>query len=575
MLKTLFVLSLSLAAALTPAVHAQSPQAVSIKVTVVDSELNLKNVPKFPLVVRRAGDTPSPESHITTGRDGEAILFLPPGNYTVGSEKPLVFQNRSFSWDLPFNVEQGKPAQLELSSDNAKIAQVTGGSSERDISRGGEMFRTLREGVVTVQGELEPGTGFIFDEAGLILTNQHVIDQSNEIRVRFDKNRAVKARVLVVDKERDLAVLQVNLSAFPGNRVLELAATGTIEKPVIEGEHVFMIGSPLHHDKVLSGGIVSKIEKGSIITNITFSSGNSGAPLFNSLGQVVGINTFELRDRSVSTFAGNEITAEASGLSGILAIDQAADLISKARAMSVDKRLPSSELMPNMPDGVFPIETIKTALQDKNFPLKQYVSDVKNYQIKFMTPVYKFYVMEKDRIESLKNRRDRNQEKGMVETADPFRDLRYWSEYAGELKPVVQILALPETGASGASMALSVIAQGVVGYGTPLSHKYKADFYQMKLMCDGKEIVPIIRNKTEIVRELQNYYKDRKHFTYAGVYSYPYDAFAPGRCRQMQVQVFSEEDIETPIASDVSEATKTRIWADFQDFRLKAPDAKR
>ena len=166
-------------------------------------------------------------------------------------------------------------------------------------------------------------------------------------------------------------------------------------------------------------------------------------------------------------------------------------------------------MMPNMPDGVFPVETIKVALQDKNFPLKQYVSDVKDYQIKFMTPVYKFYVMEKDRIESLKNRTNRNKEKGVTDTADPFRDLRYWSEYAGELRPVVQILALPETGASGASMALSVIAQGIVGYGTPLSHKYKADFYQMKLMCDGKEIVPLIRNKTEIVRELQNYYKDR------------------------------------------------------------------
>ena len=56
------------------------------------------------------------------------------------------------------------------------------------------MFKTLRDGVVTVQGELEPGTGFIIDASGLILTNQHVIDQSNDIRVRFDKNTAVKAR---------------------------------------------------------------------------------------------------------------------------------------------------------------------------------------------------------------------------------------------------------------------------------------------------------------------------------------------------------------------------------------------
>jgi len=139
----------------------------------------------------------------------------------------------------------------------------------------------------------------------------------------------------------------------------------------------------------------------------------------------------------------------------------------------------------------------------------------------------------------------------------------------------VQILALPETGASGASMALSLLSQGTIGYATPLDQKYKADFYQMKLMCDGQEVVPLIRNKTEIVRDLQHYYKNKKRYSYAGVYSYPYDVFAPGRCSQMQVQVFSEEDIETPINSDVSEATKNRVWLDFQDFRTHLAKSQR
>ena len=438
---------------------------------------------------------------------------------------------------------------------------------ERDVSRGGAMFKTLRDGVVTVQGELAPGTGFIVDESGLVLTNHHVIDQSNEVRVRFDRSTAVRARVLAVDKERDLAVLHVNLSAFPKSRVLSVDLKDSVENAIVEGERIFTISSPLHQEKMLSTGTVSKIENGAIVTDIIFSPGNSGAPLFNSLGQVVGITTFRVKDRSGSAFARNETTAEESGLSGMITIDQALGVIAKAKETAATKSPPSTELMPNMPDGVFPIETIKTALKDNSFPLKQYVSDVKNYQIKYMTPVYKFYVMEKDRIESLKNRNDRNKEKGVVDGADPFRDLRYWSEYASELRPVVQILALPETGASSASMALSVITQGMVGYGTPLNHKYKADFYEMKLMCDGNEIVPIIRNKTEIVRELQNYYKERKQYTYAGVYSYPYDAFAPGRCRQMQVQVFSEEDPEMPITSVVTEATRNRIWSDFRDYR--------
>jgi S1-C subfamily serine protease len=580
MLKTLFVLSILLVSVTIVPIRAQSPENVSFKVTVVDNDLNVRNVPKFALVIKKSGESSLPETKITTSPDGGASLSLRPGYYLVTSESSLTFQNRSYDWALPFAIETGKSATIDLSSHNAKIRSLSMSPSTqastpgRDISRGGEMFAALRNGVVTVQGELEPGTGFIIDERGLVLTNQHVIDQSNEIRVRFDKYTAVKARVLAVDEQRDLAVLQINMSAFPGGRVLDLVTSASTEKPVVEGERIFTIGSPLHQDKILSTGVVSKIEKGAIITDIAFNSGNSGAPLFNSVGQVVGISTFKIRDKSASVFAGNEMTTEESGLTGIVSIGEAAELISKARSAAAVKGLPSAELMPNMPDGSFPIETIKASLQDKNFPLKQYVADVKNYQIKYMTPVYKFYVMEKDRIESLKNRAARNKEKGVIDGADPFRDLRYWSEFAGELRPIVQILALPETGATGSSMALSVIAQGLVGYGTPLSHKYKADFYQMKLMCDGREIVPLIRNKTEIVRELQSYYKEHKRYTYAGVYSYPYEVFAPGRCRTLQTQLFSEEDIETPITSDVSDATRNRIWSDFQDFRTKFPIAK-
>jgi S1-C subfamily serine protease len=572
MLKTKLALLCLIAAVLTGSVQPQTPEKVVFKVTVVDAALNLKNVPKFALLIRRV-DGPTPfETRISTDVDGFAMVPILAGNYIVTSDQPLVFEGRSFAWERAFTVESGRSSTIELSSDNAKIT-VNNAASRREISRGGELYRSLRDGVVTVQGELGAGTGFIIDDSGLVLTNQHVIDQSYEIRVRFDKYTAVKARVLAIDEERDLAVLQINLSAFPKSRVLKFAAKSTVEAPVIEGEHVFTIGSPLNQEKILSSGIVSKLEPRAIITDIVFNSGNSGAPLFNSLGEVVGVTTFKIRDRSGSVLAGNQAAEESSGMSGILAIDEAGDLIAKAKLAAAARSLPSAQLMPNMPDGVFPVETIKAAFKDRNYPLKEYVSDVKNYEIKFMTPVYKFYLMEKDRVESLKDRAKRNKQEGLADTADAFRDLRYWSEYSGELQPVVQILALPETGATGKSLLLSAITQSTVGFSTPLSQKYKADFFQMKLMCDGQEVVPLVRNKTEIVRELQNYYKERKRYTYAGVYSYPFDVFAPGRCQKMQVHVFSEEDIETPIISNVSDVTKDRVWTDFRDFRQQASKA--
>lgn len=561
MLKTKAALLLIVAVAFVASVYPQSTANVTIKITMVDKALNLKNVPKFGLIVRKSGDASFVESRVSTTLDGTATLSLPPGDYVISSVNSLPFEDRIFSWEHPFKVDASQAVTVELSNDNAKIASGVSDSTpavpRRHMSEAADLFKTLRSGVVTVEGELGSGTGFIIDPRGLILTNQHVVSETNEIHVRFDKRTSVKARLLATDVERDLAILQVNLAAFPNSTVLKIAADSPANPSLLEGEQIFTIGSPLQQDKILTTGIVSKIEARAIISDITLSYGNSGGPLFNSLGEVVGVTTFELKGKD-----------DGSDLAGIVRIEESAALIAKARDLAAAKNLPSAELMPNLPDGTFPVETIKTAIGSKNFPVKQYISDVKNYEIKYMTPIYKFYAIEKDRIDSLKMREKRNKVKGS--SADMFRDLRSWNEYAGELLPVVDILALPETTPTAKSLILSAATSATIGYSTPFDLKYKADFSQMKLMCDGKEVTPLRRNKTEIDRPLQNYYKVRNRYTYAGVYTYPYEIFAPGRCREMKLQVFSEEDIEEPITTIISDVVKNRVWSDFEDFRTQA-----
>jgi S1-C subfamily serine protease len=506
------------------------------------------------LLIKRT-DSSGPEWRIATGDNGIAKATLSPGNYVARSEDPLIFEDRSYTWERTFTVSPGNAPALDLGSDTAKSAQ------KRRVSEAAELFKTLRDGVVTVEGDLATGSGFIFDPKGLVLTNHHVVIETNEIRVRFDRNTAVKARLIAFDEEKDLAVLQVNLSAFPAGKPLKLAQTTSTEPTVVEGENVFSIGSPAQQEKLLTTGVVSKVEVRAIISDINFSAGSSGGPLFNSLGEVVGVTTFKVSDK------------EASGLAGVVRIEEAQALIANAREIASQKGLPSAELMPNVPEGTFPVETIKTAVTSPNFTSKAYISDVKDYQVRYMTPVYKFYMIEKDRIESLKDRGKRNKDKDGVNAADMFRDLRVWKEYAGELRPLVDILALPETTPTGKSMFLSAATAMTVGISTPLDNKYKADFSQMKLLCDGREVTPIRRSKTEIARDMQSYYKTKKRFTYAGVYSYPYDVFAPGRCSQMEVHVFSEEDIEKPIVSTVTDAIKARIWNDFADFRAQVTPA--
>ncbi|HEX8265127.1 MAG TPA: serine protease [Pyrinomonadaceae bacterium] len=565
---TQFVCSLAFMLVLCGFADAQTTANVIFKVAVVDKTLNLKNVPKFPLVLRKTDDSAFVEQRISTSVEGAATAALPAGSYTVSSEKPLEFEEKSFVWEHNFKVEAGKDSIVELSNDNAKITNLTASvaannSPRRRITEEAELFKTLRDGVVTVEGELGAGTGFIVDDRGLILTNQHVVSKSTEIRVRFDKQTVVRAKLIHEDPERDIAILLANLSACKTCRALKIAENTPDNPPIVEGERVFAIGSPLFQDKILTSGIVSKVEKRAIISDISINPGNSGGPLFNLDGDVIGLTTF-----GVDAGSG-------PGISGIVRIEEATGLLGKAREDLKTRTAPTAELLPTVPEGTFPVETIKTRIEaSKKFDQKPYKDDIKDYQINYMTPVFKFYLSEKDRIESMKDRDKRNKDKGTTtnSTVDRYRDLRNWNEYAGELRPAVEILALPEVAASGKSLLLGVLT-GVASQGmimTPPNYKFKADFYQMKLLCNNQEVTPLRRQKVEFGAAMPSYYKVKTRFTYAGVYTYPFDVFEPGKCAQMQLQVFSEEDIEKAIVTNVTELTKQRIWNDFSDFRQQA-----
>ena len=552
--------------------QSQSQVKVTFKAALVDKDLNVKPVPKFALVVQKIDTNISPDTALSsvplvTGFDGTAVLVVPPGDYVVKSQQALVFEEKTYEWAVNFKVEAGKEPTIELSTDNAKVIKTTG-LPKRRITEEAELFKELRSGVVTVEGELGHGTGFIVDGQGLILTNQHVVSSSKEIRVEFDRGRKVEAKLLGEDRDKDLAVLWVNLSACPSCVTLSVAAPTSDQPNVVEGEKVFTIGSPLSQSKILTAGIVSKVEKGAIISDININPGNSGGPLFNGAGEVVGITTFGEQDRS------------GPGVSGIIRIEEARELLAKAQLVAKSSTAPpSAELLPTEPEDAFPLDSIKDKIDVKKFETKPYRADVGKYQVTMITPVLKYYVMEKDRIEAARERSKRNKNSGVEVateggTIDKFWNLRNWAEYVGQLKPVVQILAIPEVKATGKSAFLSILTAGVGAIGgvpimTPLDLKFKADFYEMTLMCDGKPVTPIQRGKIEYVVPMQSYFKVKNRYTYAGVYTYPVDTFDPARCKQLELQVFSEENPTVPDRKPLEIKKVQKVWADFDAYRQR------
>ena len=139
------------------------------------------------------------------------------------------------------------------------------------------------------------GSGFVISADGYILTNNHVVDQATDIKVSFDDGRVLEAKLIGKSPEIDIALIKVEAA---GLQAVTLGNSDALEV----GDWVMAIGNPFGLSQTVTKGIVSA--KGRVIgagpyddliqTDAAINPGNSGGPLFNTSGQVVGINTMIL-----------------------------------------------------------------------------------------------------------------------------------------------------------------------------------------------------------------------------------------------------------------------------------------
>jgi putative serine protease PepD len=140
------------------------------------------------------------------------------------------------------------------------------------------------------------GSGFVIDTAGHIVTNQHVVDGATSIKVTFADGKTSTAKVVGTDPSTDVAVIQVNAAKSELHPLAFADSSG-----VQVGDGVVAIGSPFGLEGTVTTGIVSALSRtidapnnftisGAIQTDAAINHGNSGGPLLNADGQVIGIN---------------------------------------------------------------------------------------------------------------------------------------------------------------------------------------------------------------------------------------------------------------------------------------------
>ena len=136
------------------------------------------------------------------------------------------------------------------------------------------------------------GSGFIYSSDGYILTNNHVVDSATKVTVKLNDDRELPAKIVGTDKETDVALIKVDATGLP---TLPLGDSDAIR----QGDWVMAVGNPLNYNHTVTVGVISakgrRISNSSLDdflqTDAAINFGNSGGPLVNARGEVVGINT--------------------------------------------------------------------------------------------------------------------------------------------------------------------------------------------------------------------------------------------------------------------------------------------
>ena len=187
------------------------------------------------------------------------------------------------------------------------VASVPAQSAAATTTSLTQLYKNVAPGVVDIvvnttsggfgdQGATAEGSGFVVDTSGNIVTNDHVVTGATSIKVRFQDGKTVKATVVGTDPSTDVAVIKVDVAASELHP-LTFASSSAVQV----GQSVAAIGSPFGLPETLTSGIVSAVNRtitapnnysisGAIQTDAPINHGNSGGPLLNSSGQVIGVN---------------------------------------------------------------------------------------------------------------------------------------------------------------------------------------------------------------------------------------------------------------------------------------------
>ena len=512
-----------LACAVPAATSGQTLAVLHIRAVLTDATGQPRPVARHVLLI---SDEPQTQEtrRIVISIDGTADVRLRPGHYVVESDQPVSLDGKAYRWRQTLDIVAGRDVSLDLNVANAVAESIAPGTTNADAPPATDTSLLLRQwmdSVVQIWSPTTHASGFLVDAAGLIATNQRVIGDATSVEVQLSRSIKVAGTVLEADAQRDIAIVRIDPSVMASIAPVPLKCPSGKAPVVAREQEIFTLAAPLRQQRGWTPGVVTRTDARTIVADLSLATGGLGGPVFTASGDVVGITALP-----------GEREEPRRGVTRIVRIDGACELIAAAAKKAKEAPAPSAAHLPVEPMEAAPVDTFKEVVKKRAGSLNPYQIAASDFDVGFITPILAYAAQ-----------------------SQPNVTFSNWSDYVADIPSVLLVRVTPKM----AESFLAKVARGAAmtqGMALPAMKRLKSGFARLQVFCDRTEVTPIHPFKLELrVSETESVYE--------GLYVFDPAALGPG-CSSVSLVLYSEKEQSKPDMRVVDAATLQQIRRDFE-----------
>ena len=521
------VLALGTLLAVLPWVSAvQALSVLTIKVVVQGADGQATPVPRYLLLVSENPPGAVPR-RVMTALDGTATVRLRPGNYTVESDQPFVYQGKLYTWIQTLDIVAGREATLELTAANAEVESgapagtlpgASGDTPRRSpVETEAAMLQAKwQDSVVSIWTPTTHGSGFSIAN-GLIATSQRVVDPAGSasgsaVEVQLSPTLKVAGALVGSDAERGVALVWIDPKAAA---TVQPVPVGCEQAAAPTGQKVITIGSTRRQQKRMTSGAINGRAAHLVSSDLMIGPDSAGGPVFSVDGRLVGVTTL--------------LQEEVDGDARVVPIADLCALISSADAKMKAGAPPAGTALPVEPAEPFPVAAVKARAASAGAPYRMTSAD---FDVAFITPAMVSAVMNPS------EEQRRRQSGGTVRgpgpaPLNPLENFSNWSSYVADVPPVLLVRVTPRL-VEGFWTKVARGAASTQGVSLPPIKRFKSGFARLRAFCGEAEVEPV--HPFRLVQRVTE-----TDAIYEGLYAFDPGALVPS-CGTVKLTFYSEKE---------------------------------